>query len=76
MRTSININDRLYMEAKKLADETHKTFAKVVEDALRSSIAIRNAKNKNKVSLMTTGEGGLVHGVDLDDSASLNDLME
>ena len=76
MRTSITIDDGLYLEAKRLATETHKTFAKVVEDALRNSLEIKKAKNKNRVLLITAGEGGLVHGIDLDDSASLNEVME
>ena len=35
MRTSINIDDKLYIEAKKLAMESKKTLANVIEDALR-----------------------------------------
>ncbi|MCK4842179.1 MAG: ribbon-helix-helix protein, CopG family [Methylococcales bacterium] len=76
MRTTITIDDSLYLELKQLAAETHKTFTKVVEDALRNSLEMKKSKNKNTISLLTAGEGGLVHGIDLDDSASLNDIME
>ena len=76
MKTSISIDDRLYLEAKQFATESHKTFTKVVEDALRNSLELKKAKNNHKVSLLTTGEGGLVHGIDLDDNASLNEIMD
>ena len=76
MRTNITIDDSLYLEVKQFAMESHKTFTKVVEDALRNSLELKKAKNNHKVSLLTTGEGGLVHGIDLDDNASLNEIMD
>ncbi len=76
MRTSITIDDRLYLEVKQFATENHKTFTKVVEDSLRNSLALKKAKKNHKVSLLSSGEGGLVHGVDLDDNASLNNIMD
>ena len=76
MRTTITIDDQLFLEAKQLAADSHKTFANVVEDALQQSFIMKRSKNKKIVSLMSAGEGGLVHGVDLDNSASLCDLME
>ena len=76
MRTTITIDDQIFLEAKQLAADSHKTFANVVEDALRSSLARKKSRNKKLISLVTAGEGGLVHGVDLDNSASLNELME
>jgi len=48
----------------------------VIEEALRSSLIMKKAKNNNTISLITAGNGGLIHGVDLDSSASLNELME
>ncbi|MDX5585551.1 MAG: hypothetical protein QNK20_11665 [Aureibaculum sp.] len=39
MRTSINIDDQIYLETKKLAAESKKTLASVIEDALRSALA-------------------------------------
>ena len=75
MRTSINIDDKLYIEAKKLAMESKKTLANVIEDALRKVLAKKNVK-KIPVSLITMSGKGLKHGVDLDDSQSLNDIMD
>ena len=76
MRTTITIDDQLFIQAKQFALESHQSFASVVEDALRHSITMKGAKNKNPISLVTDGEGGLVHGVDLNDGQSLRDIME
>ena len=75
MRTSINIDDQLYFEAKKLAMESKKTFANVIEDALRRVLEKKDIK-KTQVSLVTMKGKGLKHGVDLDNSQSLNDIMD
>lgn len=76
MRTTINIDDQLFLEAKQLAAASHISFASVIEEALRSSLIMKKAKNNSAISLITAGKGGLIHGVDLDNSASLNELME
>ena len=44
MRTSINIDDQLYFEAKKLAMESKKSVANVIEDALRRLLAKKDIK--------------------------------
>ena len=75
MRTSINIDDQIYLEAKKLAVESKKTLASVIEDALRCVLAKKNTK-KTPVSLITMKGDGLKHGVDLDNSQSLKDIMD
>ncbi len=75
MRTSINIDDQLYFEAKKLAMESKKSVANVIEDALRSVLAKKDIK-KMPVSLITMKGKGLKHGVDLDNSQDLNDIMD
>ena len=75
MRTTITIDDQIFLEAKKLAVESEKTFSDVIEDALRSSLARRGAKKTAVVSLVTMKGTGLRHGVDLDDGQSLLDIM-
>lgn len=75
MRTSISIDDQIYLEAKKLAAESKKTLANVIEDALRTALAKKNIK-KTPVSLITINGKGLKHGIDLDNSQSLNDIMD
>lgn len=39
MRTSINIDEQVFLEAKKLAVESKRSFASVLEDALRVFLA-------------------------------------
>ena len=77
MRTTININDRLLQKAKLRAAETHRTLAAIIEDALRLALEAKPALAPNRrVRIPTSGAGGLLPGVDLDDSASLLDRME
>jgi hypothetical protein len=78
MRTTICINDDLYAEVKTLAARTGRTVKAVVEEALRDSLQRRDRarRKKPRVRLPTFGGGGVQPGVDLDDSASLLDLME
>ena len=77
MRTTVRLDEHLLARAKKHAAETGKTLTAVLEDALRESLARRSAHAKSKpVRLKTVKGGGVRAGVDLDDSASLLDVME
>jgi predicted transcriptional regulator len=76
MRTTVRLDDHLLAEAKKHAAESGTTLTAVLEQALRESLARRSPKAKTKpVRLKTFKGGGVRAGVDLDDSASLLDLM-
>ena len=73
----MNIDDQVLIGAKKLAAESGRTLAKVMEDALRECLARRTEPQSLTPIKLTTVDGkGLQPGVDLDDSASLLDLME
>ena len=77
MRTTIRVDDELLREAKMLAAATGRTLAAVVEDALREALSRRSSPRRGEpVRLRTSGGRGLMPGVDLDDSASLRDLMD
>jgi hypothetical protein len=77
MRTTIRIDDELLREAKAAAAATNRTLTAVVQDALREALSRRRTGIvRERVTLPTVGGGGLMPGVDLDDSASLLDLME
>ena len=77
MRTTIRLNDDLLREAKAYAAATDRTLTRLIEDALREALARRKQRAKRpRVELPTSGEGGLQPGVDLDNSASLWDLMD
>ena len=77
MRTTLRIDDHLVREAKKLAVRTHHTLGEVVEEGLRILLANTRARRpEKKIPLVTFKGGGLRPGIDLDDSASLLDVME
>jgi hypothetical protein len=77
MRTTLNINDRLLQTAKKRAIETNRTLTAVIEDALRQSLEGKVLKPaKRRVNLPTSGEGGLLPRVDLDNMSDLQDIMD
>ena len=77
MRTTIRLDDELLASTKQLALQTGRTLTAVIEDALREVLARhQNQKKKDRVRLTTVKGKGLLPGVDLDDAASLVDLME
>jgi len=76
MRTTVRLDDHLLAEAKRHAAESGKTLTSVLEQALRESLARRSVQAKARpMRLKTVKGGGVRAGVDLDDSASLLDLM-
>jgi hypothetical protein len=77
MRTTVRLDDHLLAQAKKHAAETGKTLTSVLEQALRESLARRSSlkAGAKPVRLKTVKGSGVRAGVDLDDSASLLDLM-
>lgn len=74
MRTTVRLDPHLLAAAKKHAAESGKTLTTVLEQALRESLARRSVPVK-RIRLVTVKGGGVHRGVDLDDSASLLDLM-
>ncbi len=78
MRTTLQIDDHLMRQVKKLAAETGRTLTGVVEDALCAALA-RRAMGKKEAEpfvLPKLDLGPPLPGVDLDNSAALLDLME
>ncbi len=77
MRTTIRLDDRLLEKTKKYALSHGTTFTSVVEDALREKLMGRpSGKRQPAVKLKTVNGKGTHAGVDLDDSSSLQDLMD
>jgi hypothetical protein len=78
MRTTINVNDTLLADAKRLAQESGTTLTAVIEDALRERLARRRSASggDDGFRLHTFTGRGLQPGVDLDDSAGLLELMD
>jgi len=79
MRTTLNIDDSVLADAKRLAADRRTTVTALVEDALRLEVLrSRQGKRGDRPELPTFGvpEGGPLDGVDLDDSAGLRDRMD
>ena len=77
MRTTINIHDGLLRRAKQRAHESHRTLTAVIEDALRMMLNQKQpSQKKGRIRIPTTGSGGLLPGVDLNDTSSLLDRMD
>ena len=77
MRTTVRLDESLLKAAKRRALETGKTLTAVIEEALRESLARKGPKKKlGRFKIKPFGGGGLRPGVNLDDSASLLDIME
>jgi hypothetical protein len=77
MRTTVRIDDALLVEAKTRAARTGRTLNEVVEEALRMAFARRDTSETPAGPALPVHRGGrLMPGVDLDDSAALEDLMD
>ncbi len=77
MRTTIRMDDELLRQAKEYAARTGVTLTRVIEDAVRELLAGRlQARMREPVRLPTFAGHGLQPGVDLDETASLLDLMD
>lgn len=76
MRTTVRLDEHLLQAAKQQAAASGQTLTALLEQALRESLARRPAAARSApVRLKTFRGGGVRPGVDLDDSASLQDLM-
>ncbi len=77
MRTTIRLDPDLLARAKALAARTRRTLTAVIEDALRAALArSRSTRGRERIELPTFGSGGLLPGVDLDDTSALLEVME
>ena len=75
MRTTVNLDDQLLLAARRLAVEEQVPLARVIEDALRESLA-RPRAQRGTVRLITSSVPGVKPGVDLDNGRSLLQIME
>jgi hypothetical protein len=77
MRVTIIFCDLLHSTVKEIAARTGRTLSTVIEVALRRWIAKHeDGRPAERATLPNDGTGGLMPGVDLNDSAELLDIME
>jgi hypothetical protein len=75
MSMAFRIDEQLLRDVKAVATESGRTVTTVIEDLLRESLA-RRRQAKKLVTLPNFGGGGLMAGVDINDSAALLHIME
>lgn len=78
MRTTVRLDEGLLQEVKAYAAGGNRTVTSVLEEALRRLLAEaerQSAADAVQLPVSTAG-GGLLPGVDLDDSAALAELMD
>ena len=75
MRTTLQLDDELVVQAKISAARSGRTLSQVIEDALRQALAPRAEPTRRRVSVPTS-PGRPRPGVNLDDNAGLLDLMD
>jgi hypothetical protein len=78
MRTTVRMEDDLLRRAKEIAAQRDTTLTAILEQALREWLdRQRRNRRRRRVNLPVSGSGGgLLPGVDLDDTADLLDRME
>ena len=75
MQITLELDEYLLEEAKTIAARSNRTLSVVVEDALREVFARMKMPRKD-VKLPTFGGSGLMPGVNIDNTASLYDIMD
>lgn len=78
MRTTLRVDDELLRRAKSHAAGQGRSLTSVFEEALRRLLAEseRHAERARVELPVSAASGGVLPGVDLDDSAALLDVME
>lgn len=78
MRTTVRLDDGLLKQAKAEARQKQKTLTSLIEEGLRLVLANAGTPvRRKKIVLPVSRErGGVLPGVDLDNNASLLDVME
>jgi hypothetical protein len=78
MRTTVRLDDALLEQAKREASRRGETLTALIENGLRLVLSQRRtASRRPRVVLpVCRAGGGVLPGVDLNDSAALVDLME
>ena len=78
MRTTVQLNDHLLRQVKREASARGETMTSLIEQGLRLVLARPHTPRRRKrVKLPVSHEGGgVLPGVDLNNSAALLDIME
>ena len=69
MRTTIRLDDALLRDAKSYAAAAGMTLTALIEESLRSRMAQTGSEPRRRIRLLTSGDGGMHAGIDLDDAS-------
>jgi len=76
VRTTLDLDDRLYTQVKVLAAENNRTVTSVVEDALRR-LLLEHSQIREPVELPQSKESGWVRdGIDINDASAVRDFLD
>jgi hypothetical protein len=78
MRTTVDINDDLLTELKRVAADTRRSLKDLIEDAIRASLAQGKAPREAPAAqhLITFRGRGVQRGANLDSMRELLDIMD
>jgi len=78
MRTTVRLDENLFLEVKREAAKRGETLTSMIEQGLRLVLAAsRSRPGRTRVKLpVSRAGGGTLPGVDLNDSSALLDKME
>jgi hypothetical protein len=78
MRTTVRLEEALINQAKREAERRGETLTALIEQGLRLVLAqSRSRRPRERVKLpVSEAGGGVLPGIDLNDSAALLDIME
>ncbi len=77
MRTTVRLQDKLLERAKRKAAEEGRTFTSLVEEGLMIVLAEPEQKERRRTVLpVSKALGGVLPGVDINNSASLLDVLD
>jgi hypothetical protein len=77
MRITVRLNDDLLAQAKHAAAQSGRTLTAIIEDALRQALSRNQSPSKRRrTRLVSSGEGWLKPGANLDSTAELLDIMD
>ena len=76
MRTTVRLEDDILRRAKERAAASGTTLTGVIREALQAYLARPVDADSCPVKLPVSGSGGTLPGIDLDDTASLYDVMD
>ena len=74
MRTTLNLDDNLIREAKRIAAEKDTTLTAFIEESLRARLD--SQRPPQRIHFTTAGGGWVRLGLDIDNNALMRDVMD